>query len=175
MIIDELLRSPDRRDHGAMPETDALTEVDALQEADLVEARFSVGESSLALLFDLRTALQFRLANTAVLVLHGVEQSHFDCDEAGGARRVAHYVMSSKPSVDGGRFAIDLVCLRGLRLRAVAASAEFFVGDVIGLPEAPPNFVEDDEQTIAQGMPAWDSVFEPGWATFIDPAPLQGR
>jgi hypothetical protein len=169
MTIDELLRSPQRRDHAAMPEADALTEVDGLQEADLVDARFIAGEASLAVLFDLRTALQFRMANTAVLVMRGVRQVDWTWDELPGPGRVAHYVMSSKPDVDGSLFTLELVCLRGWRLSAVATSAEFFVGDVPDLPEVPPNFVEDDERTVAAGMPAWDSMFEPGWATFLDP------
>ncbi len=169
MTIDELLRSPERRDHVAMPETDALTEVDGLQEADLVDARLIVADASLAVLFDLRTALQFRMANTAVLVMHDIGQVDWARGEPPGSRRVAHYVMSSKPGVKGGLFTLELVCLRGWRLNAVASSAEFFVGDVPELPEAPPNFVEDDERKIAAGMPTWESVFKPEWATFLGP------
>lgn len=169
MSIDELLRSSSRREHAAMPESDALTEVDGLQEADLVDARFLAGESSLALLFDLRTALQFRMANTAVLVLREVATFDWSCAEPRGRGRVAHYVMSSRPDVKAGCFALEMVCLRGWRLSAIASSAEFFVGDVPGLPEAPPNFIEDDESTIVSGMPSWASTFKPGWATFLDP------
>lgn len=173
MTIDELLRSPQRRDHAAMPETDALTEVDGLQEADLVDARLIVGEASLAVLFDLRTALQYRMANTAILVMRDVGQVNWICLEQRGPRRVAHYVMSSKPDVKESLFGLELVCLRGWRLSASAAYAEFFVGDVPDLPEAPPNFIEDDERTIVAGMPAWDSMFKPEWATFLDPASSQ--
>lgn len=170
MTIDELLRNPERRDHAAMPETDALTEVDGLQEADLVDARLDVARSLLVVLFDLRTSLQFRMANTAVLVMHDVAEVQWVADERWEhRRRVAHYVMSSKPNIEGDRFTFELVCLRGWRLSAVASTAEFFVGDVPDLPEAPPSFVEDDEQTIAAGMPAWDSMFKPEWATFLDP------
>jgi hypothetical protein len=53
----------------------------------------------------------------------------------------------------------------------MATSAEFFVGDIPGLPEAPPDFTEDDEETVAAGMPAWNAPFHPIWATFIDPHP----
>jgi hypothetical protein len=169
MRISELLNSPTRRDHAAMPEMDALVDLDALQEADLVDARFDAESSSVVMLFDLRTALQFRLANTAVLVLRGVDEFHWSAGEPRGPRPVAHYVMSSKPGVDRNRFTLELVCLRGWRLNAIASAAEFFVGDIPGLSEAPPNFAEDDERTIADSMPAWDSLFKPEWATFLDP------
>lgn len=168
MSIDELLSSPVRRDHAAMPEMDALVDCDALEEADLVDVRFGADDSSLAMLLDLRTALQFRLANTAV-VLRGVEEFRWVTGGPRGSRRAAHYVMSSQPGVQTDRFTLELVCQRGWRLNAIATSAEFFVGDIPDLPEAPPNFVEDDEQRVADAMPAWDSLFKPEWATFLDP------
>ncbi|MDA8044450.1 MAG: hypothetical protein M0Z30_04310 [Actinomycetota bacterium] len=169
MSITELLNDPGRRDHASMPEMDALVDADALQEADLVDVRFDAGSSSVALLLDLRTALQFRLANTAVLVLRDVKELYWAADEPQGARRIAHYIMSSKPGVDLNRFALEVVCLRGWRFRATGLTAEFYVGDVPGLPEAPPNFAEDDWQAITVGMASWDSLFKPGWATFLDP------
>jgi hypothetical protein len=169
MRIGELLSSPARRNCAATPETDALVDLDALQEADLVNVRFDADDSSVVMLLDLRTALQFRLANTAVLVLRGVEELHWARGEHGGPGRWAHYVMSSKPGVDRDRVTLELVCLGGWRFSAISAAAEFFVGDIPDLPGAPPNFVEDDEQTITDGMPSWDSLFQPGWATFLDP------
>jgi hypothetical protein len=72
MSIDELLNDPARRDQAAMPEMDALVDGDALQEGDLVDVRFDADGSSVAMLLDLRAALQFRVASTAVLVLRGV-------------------------------------------------------------------------------------------------------
>jgi len=167
--IDEVLESPDRRDHAAMPEMDALREAHALQEADLVDVRFDARRSALAMLFDLRVALQFRLANTAALVMRNVEQFQWTASEPLGFGRVAHYVMGSKPAIKGTLFTFELACLSGWHLNAAASSAEFFVGDVPGLPDAQPNFVEDEERVISEGMPAWGSEFEPAWATFLDP------
>jgi hypothetical protein len=106
-----------------------------------------------------------------VLVMRDVGHVEWNCELPQGSRRVAHYVMSSKPGVQRNLFTLELVCLRGWRLSAVASCAEFFVGDVFGLPEAPPNFIEDDEETIAKGMPTWSASFTPEWATFLDPAP----
>jgi hypothetical protein len=169
MSVTELLNDPARRDHAAMPEMDALVDADALQEADLVDVRFDAGSSSVALLLDLRTALQFRLANTAVLVLREVKEFHWAADEPHEAHRAAHYIMSSRPGVDLNHFTFEVMCLRGWRVSATGLTAEFYVGDVPGLPEAPPNFAEDDRQAIAVGMPSWDSLFKPSWATFLDP------
>jgi hypothetical protein len=168
MTIADLLADPARRDHAAMPESDALTDIDGLQEADLVDVCFDARESTLVMLLDLRTALQFRLANTAVLAMRDVRHVEWNGNEPERGSRVAHYVMSSKPSVTGGRITIEIACLGGWRLAATASSAEFYVGDVPGLPKAPPNFARDDETTIAAGMPRWASTFEPAWATFID-------
>ena len=175
MTIDDLLTSANRRSYAAMPEADALTQADALQEADLVDVRLLASGGSLGLLLDLRTALQFRMANTAVLVMRGVERLSWTRGEPPELRRVAHYVMSDKPAVWQGLFSLEVACLRGWYLEAAARSAEFFVGNVPHLPEAPPNFVDDDDRAIAAGMPARDSNFNPEWATFIDPVPSAGR
>jgi hypothetical protein len=154
-----------------MPEADALTDVDALQEANLVDVRLLAHESSVAAIFDLRTALQFRMANTALMVMHGLRHVEWHGVEALGSSRIAHTVVSSEPNATQGLFTFGLVCLHGWRLTAVAGSAEFFVGDVPELPEVPPDFVEDDDETIEKGMPSWNSSFAPGWATFLEGLP----
>lgn len=71
MRIDELLKSAQRRRFAAMPETDALTEEDGLQEACLLDVHYALKESRLAMLFDLRQALQFRMPEVGVLVIRG--------------------------------------------------------------------------------------------------------
>lgn len=169
MTVDELLRNPRRRDYAAAPETDALVVVDGLLEADLLDIRLVLTEVSLALLFDLRNALRFRMPDMAVLVMRGITQVVSAWDESPGHRWLTHPVVGSNPVVKGGFFTFELACERGFGLNAVSASAEFFVGDVPDLPAAPPDFGEDDEPTIAAGMPAWNSTFMPRWATFVDP------
>src|SRR3989442_1569614 len=138
MTVDELLRSPQLRNYAAMPEADALTQADALQEADLLDIRFLAAESSLAMLFDLRTSLQFRMANTAVMVLHSIYEFYWARGDSGPPYPVGHYVMSSRPSTDNGKLTYELVTLRGWNTRVVAASAEFIVGSIPDLPASPP-------------------------------------
>src|SRR6516225_6275653 len=55
------------------PEMDPLTEMDALQEARLNEVIFDAVNRHAGLLFDLRGALQLRMAYTGLLVLGDVE------------------------------------------------------------------------------------------------------
>ncbi|MGZ6897310.1 MAG: hypothetical protein ACXVJZ_07720 [Acidimicrobiia bacterium] len=168
MIVEDLIEYPLRRAYAAMPEMDALTETNALQEADLVGIRCDVSRSVVGLLFDLRSALQFRMANTALLVARGVGRFAWTAGVPKGRGRMAHYVMSSRPDNRDHRFSIAIGCLQACTVELTAASAEFFVGDISDLPEAPPDFGRDDEATINAGTPGWGSRFEPGWATFLD-------
>jgi hypothetical protein len=108
------------------------------------------------------------MANTALVVARGVERLAWSADVPTGPGRMAHYVMSSRPDIRDRRFSIVIGCLQACTVELTAASAEFFVGDIPDLPEAPPDFGRDDEETIKAGMPGWGSQFEPGWATFLD-------
>jgi hypothetical protein len=172
VIIDELLRSPARRSLGAVPEADALTEVGALQEAGLVDVRTDAIGGRVEMLFDLRSALQFRLADTAVLVITGVRHFELDRTTAAAMSRGTPYVMSSVPSIDGDWLDFEAVCLGGWSIHIRGRGAEFFVGNVLELPDAPPNFSEDDDEAIRRGMQSWQSDLDADWATFIDPAEL---
>jgi hypothetical protein len=165
----ELLASPGRREFAGEPETDALTEVDGLQEADLLDVRYSLDDAKLAMLFDIRIALGFRLANTAVLIMGEVSTIELSCRHTDWLHR-SHTVIDSIPAPQDGLFTFELRCLDGWAVRAVSHTAEWFVGNIPGLPDAQPDF-HGDEAAIAAGMPAWTSEFEPGWATFLDPAP----
>ena len=79
--------------------------------------------------------------------------------------------MYSMPDIQGKLFTFEFGCLDGLVLKATSQSAEFFVGDIPNLPEAPPNFGDDEESVIVAGMPHWSSEFVPQAATFIDRHP----
>jgi hypothetical protein len=167
MNIADLLESPLRVDLMPTPETDALAEQDALREADLVDVRFAADRQSMVMLFDLRTSLQFRMANAAVLAMMGVNQLQWNTDVLRQPRRSAHYVMSSKPCWAKDHFTLELSCLGGWLVNANALGAQFLVGNMSQLPEAPPDFVEDDEETVANAMPGWDSEFDPQWGSYV--------
>jgi hypothetical protein len=168
MRIEELLVDPRRREHAAMPEADALTEVDALQEAQLLDVRLDALRSTVWLLFDCRGALQIEMGNTAVIVAYGLHRFSWVAQPRG--RLTAWTVVSSEPVARGGVWSLSLAFVPSARLELEADSAEFFVGNVPGGDEAPPNYMEADDATIRAGLQSWTSTFEPVHAVFLDPA-----
>ena len=167
MLIEELLVDPRRREHAAMPEADALTESGALQEAQLLDVRLDVLRSTAWLLFDCRGALQIEMGNTAVISAHGVRRLSWVAKARG--RLTSWSVVASNPSVIDSTWSLSLAFAPNARLELEAESAEFFVGDVAGCDEAPPDYTEADDETIRAGLPNWSSTFAPVHAVFLDP------
>lgn len=173
MKIDDLLRlDPSLRKYGALPEMDPLTEDDALQEAQVLDVRFDALAGVVAILFELRQALQFQEASTGVLVAHGVRELGWTGPERDTAL-TAWSVGSSVPSAKDRLFGLSLVLWPhpGARLTLTAESAAFFVGDVPGLSDAPPDYSQGDRRALASEVAGWDSPFEPVSAVFLDRAP----
>ena len=171
MLIEEILTGT-RREFAVSQEIDPLRQSDALQEVQLLAARVDAISSVAGLLFELRTAMHLAEGNVALLVARGVREFSWSAD-ARSTDRTAWNVVGSEPeSVDGlFVFELDLVPNAGLRL--VAESAEFYSGNVEGLPEQLPDYVTDDDETIRSNLPGWRSSFSPIWATFIDRVPNQ--
>ena len=174
MKIDDLLHlDPALRKYASLPEMDPLTEDDALQEAQVLDVRFDALTGVAAILFELRQALQIQEASTGVLVARGVRELMWSGpgrDEA----LTAWSVGSSVPSAKDRLFGLSLVMWPhpGAQLTLTAESAAFFVGDVPGLHEAPPDYTVGDRREIAAEVAGWNSAFEPVSAVFLDPAPL---
>lgn len=160
--VEELLVSgPALRGHARPLEVDPLTDVDALQEAQVLDVRFDVLSGVVAVLFELRQALQLREASTGVLVTYGV----CDLTWTGPARPdslTAWSVGSSQPVVDKGLLTLTLNMWPhpGARLSLKAESAAFFVGRVPGLPDSPPDYTELDRATVGDQLAGWGSPFE---------------
>lgn len=167
MLIQELLVDPRRRGHAASPEADALTASGALQEAQLLDVRVDVLRSTIWLLFDCRGALQIEMGNTAVIAAHGLRRFSWAGKPRG--RLTAWSVVASEPSVGEGSWFLSLSFAPSARLDLEAESAEFFVGDVPGCDEAPPDYTDADDETIRGGIQSWTSTFEPVHAVFLDP------
>jgi hypothetical protein len=149
------------------PEMDPLTEKDALQEALLVEVIFDAVIMRVGLLFDLRGALQLRMADTGLLVMGGVESFSWNSDRRPTAR-TAWNVVGSLPVNEDGVVNLRLFFFPDAELTVVGRSAAFYAGDVPGLPDTPPDFAGSDE-AIAAGMASMDSPFEPTQVTLIEP------
>ncbi len=169
MIVSDVIHDPSRRTFAARPEMDPLTEEGALQEAALVDMRLIAAESILAVLFDLRMALQLRMGNTAILVARGVRELEWGAGAGVRLPRIWYAVVGSAPDTRDGRFALTIGLAPDAELRLVAAGAEFFVGDVPHLNETPPDFTVAGAEEIAGGIPSWESTFVPSFGTFLDP------
>lgn len=152
------------------PEMDPLTEKDALQEARLNEILFDAVNRRVGLLFDLRGALQLRMAYTGLLVLEGVESLTWKGVRRSSAR-TAWNVVGSLPMNEDRLINLKLSFFPDAELTVVAQSAAFYAGDVPSLPDTPPDFSDSDE-TVTVGMASMDSSFEPTQATVIEPYSL---
>jgi hypothetical protein len=171
--IEELLTDPERRRFAAQPEMDPLTEIDALQEAQLLSVRVDAVSSTVAVLFDLRTALQFMEGNTALIVARDVRDVSWSA-EARPTARTAWNVVASQPNATEGLLSLSLAFVPQARLSLRTGEAEFYVGDVQDLPDAPPDYGSGDEAAIRAGVADWGSRFAPVHAVFLDAAPGSG-
>jgi hypothetical protein len=149
------------------PEMDPLTEEHALQDARLNETLFDAVNMRAGLLFDLRGAMQLRMAYTGLIVLGGVESFAWRAERR-FTKRFSWAVDASRPANKDGVLSLSLTFYHGAGLTVVARSAAFYAGDVPGLPDAPPDFAGSDAE-VAAGMASMDSPFEPTQATFIEP------
>lgn len=171
MIVEDLLLPDSRwREYAAMPEMDPLTEDDALQEAQLLDVRFNALRSTAALLFELRTALQLREANTGVLIVRGVRTLAWSSSPR-ESERTAWTVGGSVITSTDRLFGLELGLwpAPGAQLTLTAESAAFFVGEVQGLDRIP-DYLNDDELAIRAQLASWQSEFEPVSAVFLDAA-----
>jgi hypothetical protein len=150
-----------------LPEMDPLTEEDALRDAQLNEVLHDAVNMRVGMLFDLRGAMQLRMANTGLIVLRGVEAFTWRAPRR-FTKRAAWNVDASVPANEDGVVNLRLIFFPSANLTVAARSAAFFAGDVPGLPDTPPDFGGSDAE-VAAGMVSMDSPFEPTQATFIEP------
>jgi hypothetical protein len=113
------------------------------------------------------------MGNTAVIVAYGLHRLSWVGQPRG--RLTAWTVVRSEAVAKGGTWSLSLGFVPSAQLELEAGSCEFFVGNVPGCDEAPPNYTEADDATIRAGLPSWTSTFESVHAVFLDPAPSDGR
>src|SRR2546430_982186 len=144
MLIEDLLVGPGRRSYAASPEMDALTEPGALMEAQFIAGRLDAVRSEAWLLFDCRGALQIRMGNTAIVVAKAVRRFAWQTKRAG--RPTAWTIVGSEPAAVEGVWSLSLTFVPEARLEIEAEAAEFFVGNLPGGDDAPPDFGEADDE-----------------------------
>lgn len=169
--VEDLLWVPWLDMTATSPEMNPLLEADALQEAQLLDLRVHALSSTVGLLFELRTALQLREGNAAVLVVQGVREFTWVA-EPRPSGFTAWNIVSSEPKSDGQTFGLTLDCMPHSQLRLVAANASFYVIEVPGLGEDPPDYSGDDEVMIRTRLVSWGSSFSPIQAAHFDPSKL---
>jgi hypothetical protein len=147
MTIEDLLRDTLAGAELAMPAMDPLREADALQEAQLLDMRIAAATSTVGLLFEMRTALQLREGNAAVLV--GYQARALDWSVAPRQGMTAWTVVGSQPSNEG----LTLDFYPAARLRLAAERAAFFIVNVHGIGDAPPDYMNDSAAVIQAGIP----------------------
>ncbi|MFJ5925722.1 hypothetical protein ACIQF6_24245 [Kitasatospora sp. NPDC092948] len=158
MTIEELLWGSAPVPVVPAPEMNPLAEDDALQEAQLIDLRVHALSSTAALLFELRTALQFDTGNAAVLIVRGLEKSEW---RPGGRRdgKTAWSVVGSTVRTGSRSFGIEIDLYPNAKVEVSGASAEFYVVDVPGISEAPPDYSLEGEEFMRSDLPGWDSPF----------------
>lgn len=168
MKIHEFLASPERRSFTPTPEADALRDDGALAEAALLDIRFDAVRSELQLLVDCRGALQLEAGNTAVLVLKQVKIFQWEAEVV--IPRVWRTVIGSQARPQGpGAFELTAFFVDpGESMRVVCAAGEFFIGDVPGCDEPPPNFLTASDNEVRAQLQGWNSEFSPVHASFLD-------
>lgn len=176
MKIHDLFRlGPALREYDSLAETNPLTNEDALQEAQVLDVRLDALAGRVGILFELRQALQLQEANTGVLVAQGVRELKWSGPSRDTAL-TAWSIGSSVPSAKDRLFGLNLVMwpYPGAHLSLIAEHAAFFVGEVPGLLDAPPDFSAQDRTGLGGQVATWESPFKPVSAAFLDPATNDG-
>jgi hypothetical protein len=167
--IAELLQDPGRRELAASPEADALTEPDALQEAYLVGVHVHAVLGQAWLLFDCRGALQIEMGNTAIVAVHGLRSFTWTA-EPRGLNRTQWTVVSWVPNAVGSVWQVTAGMTPSAQLTVSGDAAEFYVGNIPGGDEPPPDFGEASDGEIRSRLVEISSEFSPVHASFLSKA-----
>lgn len=153
--IAQLWRSPSFLSDPASVEADPFSTEDALDEAQVLDVRFDAVNGLMGVLLEMRLAMHFMEGDTALLVLRDVESFTWRAEPAAG-RRVRE-VAGVAVDRSGDRVRLSLELGRGQALTCAGSSAEFYVLEVEGLDEAPPDYTGDDEDVVQEGLAQWHS------------------
>lgn len=141
-------------------EPDPLREADALQEAQLLDSRVCQLTSTAALLFELRTSLQFESGNAALLVVRGLHSFGWNSPAVQGPL-TALTVVSSVPDRLNDSFRARFAFFPDAQLEVVGELAEFHVLAVEGVGDVPPDYTDGDLKRVQEALPSWSSACSP--------------
>lgn len=172
MTIGEFGRGPWRREYESQPEMDPLTEDDALVDAQVLDLRLDALCGRVAVLFELRLALELREGNTGLLIADGVTAVGWDAAPRDTAR-TAWNVVGSVVRSTSGLLEMRLGTLPQAELLVRAKGAAFYSGDVPGLAEIP-DYGEAPDSELGARLARWESSFRPLHAVFYGSDPSDG-
>ncbi|MFE5513014.1 hypothetical protein ACFQ9J_20970 [Streptomyces sp. NPDC056529] len=136
---------------------DPLREADALQEVGLLDCRVCPLTGRAGLLLDMRTALQYRTGNAAVLVVSGL--SSFQYSEESLERDLLPFaIMSSTPLPTRRQWQMRLSLFPDGELSMTGARADFHLLEAEGLPPAPPDYTGRHLNDVKPELPWWNSL-----------------
>ena len=137
-------------------EMDPLREVDALQEAQLLDSRVCHLTSTAALLFELRTSLQFEVGNSALLVVRGLRSFEWNSPTI-QVPLTALTVVSSVPDRLGESLRARFEFFPEAHLAVTGDLAEFYVLELEGIGDVPPDYSSMDLKQVQDALPSWSS------------------
>jgi hypothetical protein len=164
-IVEDLLHASELDRHDGHPEMDPFTEADALQETQVLDLRFDALRSSIGCIFELRSALQLRAANTGVLVAQKVHTFAWTSDSR-STDATAWTVITSTPRLENRLVQLDLEIIPEASLRIVAEVMAFYVVEVPNLDDAPPDYGVGGARARTD-LAGWRSTFLPVHSAFL--------
>ncbi|MEU5314788.1 hypothetical protein [Streptomyces sp. NPDC021562] len=135
---------------------DPLREPDALQEVGLIDCRMCPLTGRAGLLLDMRTALQYRTGNAALLVVRGLQSFQWS-EEPQERTLIAFTIMSSTPATSRRIWQMRMGLFPDGELSVSGKAADFHLLEIDEIPEAPPLYSERTLNEVRKDLPWWDS------------------
>jgi hypothetical protein len=154
--------------HLSPPTPDPLIDSDALYETKMVSVLYAPLSPTLAILFDLRTSLNFDdTVNAGLLILYGVSDVRLVC--RGEYDLKIWLVDSCAVTASGSLVHLDLQALlwAAESISANAMKARFVVGFVSGIGEIAAEIEDDHIDSYLQTIPSWESQIEVRYASYM--------
>ncbi|MEU2777243.1 hypothetical protein ABZ646_31185 [Streptomyces sp. NPDC007162] len=156
-LIEDIFTRQDRYEPAGPIDSDPFRDDDALFDAQLLDCRVCPTSNRAALLFEMRTAEQFLSGNGAVLIVHGLQSFHWD-GSATHRPLMAFSVQEYKPSLNADcGVRLNLGFFPDGDLSVAGDRADFYLLEVSGIPQAPPNYSQRNLGQVRDGLPWWDS------------------
>lgn len=137
------------------PEVDPLVESDALLEAQFIGMKVNGDVGRCGLIVDLRTALQIRRPNTAIIVADKVQEARWEMDPI--SAKTVWNIVASTTARGGSGYTFTAWTHPSGEVRVTARRLAYFGLSGQGLMDVPPDLSSDPEHVIRAGFADWES------------------